>query len=72
MIVNMKTGFSRTVVIGLACICGSVVAHSNLHSHELRRPLQAAAAEQQQASLPSDYVIGPDDKLPSSSGATSR
>ncbi len=66
MIVNMKTGFSRTVVIGLACICGSVVAAqqpAQQPAPPTPAPAAVAAAEQQQASLPTDYVIGPDDKL---------
>lgn len=62
----MKIGFSRIVVIGLACMCGGVVAAqqpAQQPAPPTPAPAAAAAAEQQQANLPTDYVIGPDDKL---------
>ncbi len=63
----MKTGF-RGTVLALACMWGGVVAAQQPASKPAPQPARptpaaTAPAAAEQADLPPDYVIGPDDKL---------
>jgi polysaccharide export outer membrane protein len=62
MVEDMKTGLGRTVIV-LGCLWGTAVAAQQPARPTAAPPVKVVEQQQQQADLPPDYVIGPDDKL---------